>query len=157
MFTFRRLGLFILMGFVTSLSACAMGRINLVDTGAVDVQVKNTPKVRIQGVTVLADQEETIIYGRVRRLGVYNSPFSGRQVTAEAVFPDGSIHKNADTLLIRAPRARSFRAIYPVANFKIIFPERLPPGTILALAFGNNREPMTNSTCVVRHIENDGA
>lgn len=137
MFTFRRLGFFILMGFVTSLSACAMGRANLVDTGAVDVQVENTPKISIQGVTVLADQEETIVYGRVRRLGVYNNPFSGRQVTAKAVFPDGSIHEKADTLLTRTPRARGFRSIYPVANFKIVFSEQLPRGTTLVLSFGN--------------------
>lgn len=137
MFTFRRLGFFILMGLVTSLSACAMGRTNLVDSGAVDVQVENTPNIKIQGVMVLADQEESIIYGRVRRLGVYNNSFFGGQVTAKAVFPDGSIDKKADTLLRRAPRARGFRAIYPVANFKIVFPEQLPRGTVLVLSFGN--------------------
>lgn len=137
MFTFRRLGFFILLGFVTSLSACAMGRTNLVDTGAVDVQVENTPKINIQSVTVLADQEETIVYGRVRRLGVYNNPFSGRQVTAKAVFPDGSTDEAADKLLTRTPRAKNFRSIYPVANFKIVFPEQLPRGTILVLSFGN--------------------
>jgi hypothetical protein len=137
MFTFRRLGFFILMGLVTSLSACVTGRANLIDTGAVDVQVENTPRISIQGVMVLADQEEIIIYGRVRRLGVYNNPFSGRQVTAKAVFPDGSIHKKADTLLTRTQRARGFRAIYPVATFKIVLPEQLPPGTVLVLTFGN--------------------
>lgn len=51
MFAFRRFGFFILMAFVTSLSACATGRTNLSETGAVDVLVENTPKVNIQGVT----------------------------------------------------------------------------------------------------------
>jgi hypothetical protein len=135
MFTLRHFGFFILMGLLTSLSACATGRTNLAETGAIDVQVENTPKARIQGVTVLADQEETLVYGRVQRRGVYGNPFSGRQVTARAVLPDGSIHKAADRLLTKTPRSRSFRAIYPVAQFKIVFPERLPSETILYLKF----------------------
>lgn len=137
MFDFGRLGFLILVGFITSLSACAAGRVNLVDAGAVYVQVEDTSKVRIQGVTVSADGEETVIYGRIRRLGVYNNAFSGKQVTAKAMFPDGSIHEQADTLLTRTPRTRSFRTIYPNANFKIIFPEPLPRGTTLVLGFGN--------------------
>ena len=137
MLTLRRIRFFILMGFVTSLSACATGRTNLVDTGAVDVQVDNTPKISIEGVTVLADQQETIVYGRVWRLGVYNDPFFGQQVTAKALFPDGSIYEKSDRLLTRTPRARSFRTIYPSANFKIVFPEQLPRGTTLVLSFGN--------------------
>ncbi len=137
MFAFGRIGFFILMGFVAALSACATARVNLVDTGAVDVKVENTSKVRIQGVTVSADEEETVIYGRIRRLGVYNNAFSGKQVTAKAIFSDGSIHEQVDTLLTRTPRARSFRTIYPDAKFKIIFPEQLPPGTNLVLSFGN--------------------
>jgi hypothetical protein len=140
MFAFGRLDFLILIGFITSLSACATGRVNLVGTGAVDVQVKNTSRVRIQGVTVLADHEETIFYGRVRRLGVYNNPFSGKQVTAKAVFPDGSIYEKTDKILTRTPLARSFRTIYPIANFKIVFPEQLPQGTAVVLTF-SDRSP----------------
>ena len=68
MFAFGRIGFFIPMGFVAALSACATGRVNLVDAGAEDVQVENTSTVRIQGVTVLAEGEETVVYGRIRRL-----------------------------------------------------------------------------------------
>ncbi|MFZ1413302.1 MAG: hypothetical protein WAS73_01805 [Defluviicoccus sp.] len=137
MFAFGRIGFFIPMGFVAALSACATGRVNLVNAGAVDVQVENTSKVRIQGITVLAHGEQTVIYGRIRRLGVYNNAFSGKQVTSKAVFSDRSMYEQVDTLLTRTPRARSFRTIYPDAKFKIIFPEQLPPGTTLVLSFGN--------------------
>ena len=137
MFMVRRLGVLILIGVITSLSACATGRVNLVDTGAVDVQVENTSRVRIDAVSVMEDDEQTIIYGRIRRLGVYNNAFFGKQVAVKAVFPGGSVHEQADTLLTRTPRARSFRTIYPDAKFKIIFPEQLPPGTLLVLSFGN--------------------
>lgn len=137
MFMVRRLGFLILIGVITSLSACATGRVNLVDTGAVDVQVENTSKVRIQGVTVSSDGQETVVYGSIRRLGVYNNAFLGKKITAKAMFSDGSIHEYSDNLLTKTPRARSFRTIYPDAKFKIVFPEPLPPGTTLVLSFGN--------------------
>lgn len=135
MFALRRLGLLILICFAASISGCAAGRSNLTDTGAVNVQVEETPKVRIRGVTVLADQEETVVYGRIRRLGVYDNPFAGNQVIASAVLPDGSTYVASDRILLRTPRARSFRTIYPVASFKIEFPGRLPTGTIVYLKF----------------------
>lgn len=137
MFMFRRSGFFILMGFVLSVSGCATGRTDLVDTGAVEVEFKEAPETRIEGITILESEDETIVYGRVRRLGVYNNAFLGKQVTAKAVFPDGSVHESTDRLLTRTPRARNFQQIYPVAKFKIVFPEQLPPGTTLVLGFGN--------------------
>jgi hypothetical protein len=134
---FRPLVFFILMGLVLSVSGCAAGRTDLVDSGAVEIELKKVPKTRIEGVSVLENEGETIVYGRVRRLGVYNNAFFGKEVTAMAVFPDGSIHEVKDRLLTRTPRARNFRQIYPVARFKIVFPEQLPPGTTLVVDFGN--------------------
>jgi len=137
MMPFRPLGFFILMGFVLSVPGCATGRTDLVDSGAVEIELKEVPKTRIEGVSVLENEDETIVYGRVRRLGVYNNAFFGKEVTAMAVLPDGSIHEVKDRLLTGTPRARNFRQIYPVAKFKIAFPEQLPPGTTLVVDFGN--------------------
>lgn len=136
MFSFGRSRFFILMAIVFSASACASGT-DLVKTGAVEVRIEDTPKTSIKGVTISADQDETIVYGRVERLGVYNNAFIGKQVTAKAIFPNGSIFEKTDRLLTRAPTFRSFRTRYPVADFKIVFPERLPAGTTLVLSFGN--------------------
>jgi hypothetical protein len=128
------------MGFVLSVPGCATGRTDLVDTGAVEVEFKEAPETRIEGITVLESEGETILYGRVRRLGVYNNAFFGKQVTATAVFPDGSVHESTDRLLTRTPRARNFRQIYPVAKFKIVFPGQLPPSTTIVLGFGNRSQ-----------------
>jgi hypothetical protein len=137
MMPLKPLGFVILMGVALSVSGCATGRTDLVDSGAVEIEVKEAPKTRIEGVSVLENEGETIVYGRVRRLGVQNNAFLGKQVTAMAVFPDGSVHERTDRLLTRPPRARSFRQIYPVAKFKIVFPEQFPPGTTLVLGFGS--------------------
>lgn len=137
MMPFRPLGFLILMGLILLVSGCATGRTNLVDTGAVEVELEEAPETRIQGISVLENEGETIVYGRVRRRGVYNNPFLGKQVTAMAIFPDGSVHESTDKLLTRAPRSRSFRQIYPVAKFKIVFPEQLPSSTTLVIGFGN--------------------
>jgi len=136
MFPFWRSRFFILMAIVFSLAACATGT-NLAKTGAIEVKIEDMPKISIQGVTIYEDHDETIVYGHVQRLGVYDNAFIGKQVTAKSVFPDGSIFEKTDRLLTRTPTFRSFRTIYPVANFKIVFPERLPPGTTLVLSFGN--------------------
>ena len=135
MFTFRLPGFFILMGFAASLSACAQGRTNLTDNDAVDVRVEDTPKTSIDGVMVLADQQETVVYGRVHRRGVYNNPFTGKEVVAKAVLPDGATLVASDRILTSTPRPRNFRTIYPVASFKIEFPQQLPIGTTVFIKF----------------------
>lgn len=137
MFPFRGRTFVVLVGFVLSVSGCATGRADLLDAGTVDVKLQETPETRIQGISVLQDEGETIVYGRVRRLGNYMNAFSGKQVTAKAIWPDGSVHESTDRLLVRISRTRNFRAIYPVAKFKIVFPQQLPPGTTLVLSFGD--------------------
>lgn len=135
MFAFRSLSFFILIGFASSLSACVTARTNLTDTGAVNVHIEDMPKTKIDEVVVLADEQVTVVYGRVRRLGVYDNPFVGKQIMAKAVLPDGSTYVASDRILTRTPRARSFRTIYPDASFKVEFPEQLPQGTTVYLKF----------------------
>lgn len=137
MISMRPTRLFILMGFVLSVSACAAGRTDLTESGAVEVELEEGPQARIEGISVFEGKGETILYGRVRRLGVYNNAFVGKQVTARAVFPNGFVQERTDTLLTVTPRPRSFRQVYPVAKFKIVFPKQFPPGTTLVVDFGH--------------------
>ncbi len=135
MFTSGLPGFFILMSLAASLSACAQGRTNLTDNDAVAVRVEDAPKTSIDGVTVWADQQETVVYGRVHRRGVYNNPFAGKQVVAKAILPDGATFVASDRILTSTPRPRNFRTIYPAASFKIEFPQQLPIGTTVYIKF----------------------
>ena len=81
------------------------------------------------------DENQTTVYGKVRRLGVYYDSFSGKQIQVDALLPDGNEIKRTDKILVRLPRTRNFRAIYPEANFKVRFDQVLPQGTILSVKF----------------------
>jgi hypothetical protein len=86
---------------------------------------------------VLADPDtnETTVYGKVRRLGIYYNAFSSGRIVTQAILPDGTVIERADNILVPLPRVRNFRAIYPEASFKISFDQVLPQGTILRLTF----------------------
>jgi len=113
------------------------GRIDLVDQGEVQVQAQPSPSFKISNIRVLSDPEEneTRVYGKVRRLGVYDNAFAGNRVEIQAIFPDGSVIKHTDNILVPLHRTRQFRSIYPEANFKFIFDQVIPKGTILRLTF----------------------
>jgi hypothetical protein len=138
-FRFKPWRFFILAALVASLPACAAERTDLVDTGAVDVRVADRRDVSIFGVGVVADGGETIVFGRVRRLGVHPNPFSAKQITGVALLPDGSIRQQSDDRLTRTPQPRSFQTVYPAAKFEVVFPEPLPRGTTLVLSFDDRR------------------
>jgi hypothetical protein len=121
--------------FLSLLSACAGERIDLVGTGAVKVEPVPVPRSAIRYVSVSSDADQTVVSGRVKRLGVFNDGFNSAQIRAKAVYPDGSIQTEVDQHLMRLPKARNFRAMYPEANFRIVFPQRLPDGTTLYLKF----------------------
>ena len=95
----------------------------------------------------MADPEETIIYGKVTRRGVYDNAFSGASVSATAVYPDGTEDVETDWILTRLPRARNFRTIFPDAKFRIVFPERLPEGTTVCLKFAPGSEKTLPPHC----------
>jgi len=118
-------------------SACMFGRIDLVDQGTVQVQAQRSPSFEISNIRVLSDpdENETRVYGKVRRLGVYDNAFAGNWIEIRAIFPDGSVIKHTDNILVPLHRIRQFRSIYPEANFKVIFDQVLPQGTILRLTF----------------------
>lgn len=121
----------------TLVSACASERIDLLDQGVVQVQAETSQSSEITNVRVLTDPDEnqTTVYGKVRRLGVYDNAFSGRRIVVEAIFHDGSVIERMDNILVPVHRTRQFRRIYPEANFKVIFDQILPQGTILRLKF----------------------
>ena len=121
----------------TLVSACASERIDLLDKGTVQVQSEPSQSFEISNVRVLSDPDEnqTTVYGKVRRLGVYDDAFSGRRIVVEAIFHDGSVIERMDNILVPVHRTRQFRRIYPEANFKVIFDQILPQGTILRLKF----------------------
>lgn len=91
----------------------------------------------ISNVRVLSDPDknQTTVYGKVRRLGVYDNAFSGKRIVVEALFYDGSVIARTDNILVPLHRTRQFRSMYPEANFKVIFNQILPQGTILQLKF----------------------
>jgi hypothetical protein len=118
-----------------SLAGCASARTDLVSTGAVDLHVEQPPTAKFRSVHVIRDGDETIVSGKIKRLGVYKNPFAGARVTASAVYPDGSVRQEDDRVLTRTPRAQSFRSIYPDAKFRIEFPTPLPVGTTIHVRF----------------------
>lgn len=136
---------------LTLLSACAAPRTDLIEAGAVDVEVIPTLQASIRYLSVGATAQETVISGQVKRLGVYDNAFLGARVYAEAVYPDGSKRLEVDDLLQRIPRFRHFHMIYPDAKFRIVFPEPLPRGATLYIKFSapgavkNASLPETNS------------
>lgn len=101
----------------------------------VSVDVADAPSVSIHHVRVSERDGETVISGRVRRLGVYPNPFSGSQVVADATYPDGSTRHAEDRTLTRTPQARAFQKVHPAARFRIVIPDSLPPGTTVTLHF----------------------
>lgn len=131
----RLLGLLVAALVSASPIACAALRTDLVGANAVEVKVVPTSRSSIRYVSVNATSQETVVSGQVKRLGVYDNAFSGAQVYAEAVYPDGSKRLEVDDLLQRMPRFQNFRMIYPDAKFRIVFPELLPRGTTLYLKF----------------------
>jgi len=118
-------------------SACALERADLLEQGAVQLQAEPSQSFTISNVQVLADLDtnETTVYGKVRRLGIYYNAFSSGRVVTRAILPDGTIIERTDNILVPTHRVRNFRAIYPEANFKIRFDQVLPQQTILQLTF----------------------
>ena len=107
----------VLISLATLVSACTSGRIDLVDQGAVHVQAQRSPSFEISNIRVFSypDENETIVYGKVRRLGVYDNAFSGNWIEIRAIFPDGSVIEHTDNILVPLRRTRNFRAIYPAS------------------------------------------
>ena len=101
------------------------------------MQAERSEYFEISNIQVLSDSDEnqTTVYGKVRRLGVYDNAFSGKRIIVEAIFPDGSVIERTDNILVPVHRTRQFRSIYPEANFKVIFDQVLPQGTILRMTF----------------------
>jgi len=118
-------------------SACALGRVDLLEQGAVQLQAEPSQYFTISNVQVLADLDtnQTTVYGKVRRLGIYYNAFSSGRVVTRAILPDGTIIERTDNILDPTHRVRNFRAIYPEANFKIQFDQVLPQETVLQLTF----------------------
>lgn len=121
----------------TFIASCASERINLVDQGAVQVQAEPSDAFEIRNIRVLSEPDEstTIVYGQVRRIGVYNNAFVGGYILVHATFPDGRVVEKLDNILIPIHRPRNFRPIYPKANFKVRFDQVIPSGTLLYITF----------------------
>lgn len=100
----------------------------LLDQGVVQVQAETSQSSEISRMhECLSDPDEnqTTVYGKVRRLGVYDNAFSGKGIVVEAIFHDGSAIERTDNILVPVHRTRQFRSIYPKANFKVIFDQSL--------------------------------
>lgn len=126
-----------LVSSTTLASACTSERIDLVNQRVVQIQVEVAESFEINSIRAIADYNEnqTTIYGKVRRLGIYYDLFSRKRVKVTAIFPNGRVVEHTDNFLVPLHRTRSFRSIYPEANFKVRFEEVLPLGTLLRIKF----------------------
>ena len=117
-----------------AVTACASSRMNLTDTGAVDVKIDDGPGSPVKDVTVYsdADEGETMIRGKVYGSSVPFYRTYGKHVHVTVISPDGQVIAKDDPRLIWRTGSK-FRTA--TGHFTVRLPKPVPNGTVVDVVF----------------------
>lgn len=142
--TIRRMALLGAVCLVVVTAAGCSQRVNLLETGRVNVTVDRPAAIRIGGLTVRQGTQDVQVSGHIERVMYTEYPFAGR-IAVELLHPDGRVLSSKDTFVSYRPSNRHG----PLGTFFFVyFPGQLPEGTTVRvqyLAAGSHESSADNS------------
>jgi hypothetical protein len=117
-----------------TVASCTSSRINLTDTGAVDVRIDDGPRSSVKYVDVYLDKddEEIVIRGKLYGTGVPNFKRYGKHVHVTVISPDGQVIAEESPRTIWRTRSK-FRSATGI--FTVRVPEPVPTGTVVDVVY----------------------
>lgn len=130
----RKLAAALVCFFAFAVASCASNRINLTDTGAVDVKIDDGPRSPVKYVDVYldTDDDETVIRGNVYGTGTPFYPRYGKHVHVTVISPDGQVIAEEQPRVIWRTRSK-FRSA--TGRFTVRLPELVPTGTVVDVVY----------------------
>ncbi len=127
-----------------TVASCTSNRIDLTETGAVDVKIDGDPRSPVQYVDVYldTDDDETVILGKLYGTGLPFYPLYGKHVHVTVISPDGQVIAKESPRMIWRTRSK-FRSA--TGSFTVRLPAPVPTGTVVDVvyhdAFHRNASP----------------
>lgn len=117
-----------------TVASCASSRINLTDTGAVDVKIDDGPRSPVKYVDVYldTDDDETVIRGKIYGTRVPYFVTYGKHVHVTVISPDGQIIAEEQPRLIWRTSSK-FRSA--TSHFTVRVPNPVPTGTVVDVVY----------------------
>lgn len=117
-----------------TVASCASSRINLTQTGAVDVRINDGPRSPVKYVDAYldTDDEEIVIRGKLYGVGVPYFKRYGKHVHVTLIAPNGQVIAEESPRVIWRTRSK-FRSATGV--FTVRVPEPVPTGTVVDVVY----------------------
>jgi hypothetical protein len=117
-----------------TVASCTSSRINLTETGAVDVKIDDGPRSPVNYVDVYldTDDDETVIRGKISGTRVPYFETYGKHVHVTVISPDGQIIAEEQPRLIWQ-RWSKFRSA--TSHFTVRVPNPVPTGTVVDVVY----------------------
>jgi hypothetical protein len=129
----RKLAAAIVCIFAFTVASCASSRVNLTDTGAVDVKIDDGPRSPVKYVDVYLDtDDETVIRGKLYGTGVPFYSRYGKHVHVTVILPDGQVIAEESPRMFWRTRSK-FRSA--TGSFTVRLPEPVPTGTVVDVVY----------------------
>lgn len=118
-----------------TVASCTLSRINLTETGAVDVKIADGPRSPVKYVDVYfdADDGETVIRGNVYGTGVPFYPRYGKHLHVTVILPDGQVVAEEQPRVNWRTSSKRFR--HATGHFTVRLAGPVPAGTVVDVAY----------------------
>ena len=133
----RKLSSALVCIFAFTVTSCASSRIDLTDTGAVDVKIDDGLRSPLEHVYVYFDpgNDETVIRGKLYGAGRPFFPLFNKHVHVTVVSPDGQVIAEERPHLIWQMRSTRAQFRSATGRFTIRLPELVPTGTVVDVVY----------------------
>jgi len=123
--------------FAFTVASCASSRIDLTDTGAVDVKIDDDLRSPVKYVYVYfdTDNDETVIRGKLYGVGMSFYPLFNKHVHVTVVSPNGQVIAEERPRLIWQTRSTRAQFRSATGSFTIRLPEPVPTGTVVDVVY----------------------
>jgi hypothetical protein len=117
-----------------ALASCASNRVDLTESGAVDVRIDDGPKSPVRYVNVYLDAEddETVIRGEIFGTRLPFFPRYGKHVHVVVMSPDGQVIADESPRILWQTRSK-FRSA--TGRFTVRLAEPVPSGSVVDVAY----------------------
>ncbi|MBK8209163.1 MAG: hypothetical protein IPK78_03635 [Rhodospirillales bacterium] len=117
-----------------TVASCTSNRINLTETGAVDVKIDDGPGSHVKYVNVYIDTDdnEIVIRGKLYGTGVPFFPRYGKHVHVTVMSPDDQVIAEESPRVIWRTRSKSR---YATGSFTVRLPAPVPTGTVVDVVY----------------------
>jgi hypothetical protein len=117
-----------------ALASCAADRVDLTESGAVDVRIDDGPRSPVKSVNVYleAEEDETVIRGTIYGTRVPYFPRYGKHVHVVVMSPDGQVIADERPRIIWQTRSK-FRSA--TGRFTVRLADPVPSGAVVDVVY----------------------